>query len=303
VLISRGELIEIGGAFRMPDLMKAAGCKLVEVGTTNRTHPRDFADAIGPATALVLKAHASNYAVTGFTSAVSESELAAIAHAKNVPFAVDLGSGALVDLSAYGLPKEPLPQEILAAGADIVMFSGDKLLGGPQAGLIVGRRDLITRIKKDPLKRALRVSKLTLAALEATLRIYASAFRLPERLPTLALLTRGAQDIRAACERVLPALSRFAGADFTASVAPCASQIGSGAQPVERLASFAVVLTPASTKASGRKLDVLVKRLRALPVPVLGRLQDNALWMDLRCLRDESALCALLARTESEERA
>jgi L-seryl-tRNA(Ser) seleniumtransferase len=303
VLISRGELIEIGGAFRMPDIMKAAGSKLVEVGTTNRTHPRDFADAIGPATALVLKAHASNYAVTGFTGAVSEAELAAIAHAKNIPFAVDLGSGALIDLSAYGLPKEPLPQEILAAGADIVTFSGDKLLGGPQAGLIVGRRDLIARIKKDPLKRALRVSKLTLAALEATLRIYASAFRLPERLPTLALLARGAQDIRAACERLLPAFSQFAGADFVARVSPCASQIGSGAQPVERLASFAVKLACASAKGSGRKLDALARRLRALPVPVIGRVQENALWMDLRCLRDEGGLRAQLQRTESEEQA
>jgi L-seryl-tRNA(Ser) seleniumtransferase len=303
VLISRGELIEIGGAFRMPDIMKAAGCKIVEVGTTNRTHPRDYADAIGPATALVMKAHASNYAVTGFTATVGEAELAAIAHARNVPFVVDLGSGALVDLSAYGLPKEPLPQEMLAAGVDLVLFSGDKLLGGPQAGLIVGRRDLIARIKKDPLKRALRVSKLTLAALEATLRIYASAFRLPERLPTLALLARGAEDIRAACERVLPAFSRFAGADFSARAAPCASQIGSGAQPVERLASFAVVLTPPAAKASGRKLDALARRLRALPAPVIGRVQDNALWLDLRCLRDESALLAQLERSAPEEQA
>jgi len=301
VLISRGELIEIGGAFRMPDIMKAAGCKLVEVGTTNRTHARDFAGAIGPRTALVLKAHTSNYAVTGFTAAVPEQELAALAHAKNIPLAVDLGSGALVDLSQYGLPKEPLPQEMLAAGADVVMFSGDKLLGGPQAGLIVGRADLVARIKKDPLKRALRVSKLTLAALEATLRIYASAFRLPERLPTLALLARDVEDIRAACGRMLAAFAQFAGADFEARIENCASQIGSGAQPVERLASCAVVLAPRVPKAAGRKIEALMMRLRALPSPVIGRVQENAVWMDLRCLRDESALQMQLLQERQEE--
>ena len=300
VLISRGELIEIGGAFRMPDIMRAAGCKLVEVGTTNRTHPRDFADAIGSRTALILKAHTSNYAVTGFTAAVSDTELAAIAHAHEIPLVVDLGSGALIDLGQYGLPKEPLPRDVLAAGADLVMFSGDKLLGGPQAGLIVGRRDLIARIKKDPLKRALRVSKLTVAALEATLRIYASAFRLPERLPTLALLVRGAEDIRAACERLLPAFARFAGADFVARVENCASQIGSGAQPVERLPSCAIVLASRASKGAGRRLDALGRRLRQLPVPVIGRVQDNALWLDLRCLREEGTLQAQLL--ESEER-
>ena len=301
VIISRGELIEIGGAFRMPDIMKAAGCKLVEVGTTNRTHARDYAEAINARTALILKAHTSNYAVSGFTATVPDQELAAIAHAKGVSFAVDLGSGALIDLSVYGLPKEPLPQEVLAAGADLVMFSGDKLLGGPQAGLIVGRQDLITRIKKDPLKRALRVSKLTLAALEATLRIYASAFRLPERLPTLALLARGAEDIRAACERLLPAFAGLAGAEFDARIENCASQIGSGAQPVERLASCAIVLTPRVTKGAGRRLDALARRLRALAMPVIGRVQDNAVWLDLRCLRDEEALQAQLLRGKQEE--
>jgi len=301
VIVSRGELIEIGGAFRMPDIMKAAGCKLVEVGTTNRTHARDFAAAIGPRTALVLKAHTSNYAVTGFTAAVPEQELAALAHAKNIPLVVDLGSGALVDLSRYGLPKEPLPREMLAAGADIVMFSGDKLLGGPQAGLIVGRADLVARIKKDPLKRALRVSKLTLAALEATLRIYASAFRLPERLPTLALLARDVEDIRAACGRMRAAFAQFAGADFEARIENCASQIGSGAQPVERLASCAVVLAPRAPKAAGRKIEALMQRLRALPRPVIGRVQENAVWMDLRCLRDESALQMQLLQERQEE--
>jgi L-seryl-tRNA(Ser) seleniumtransferase len=183
-----------------------------------------------------------------------------------------------------------MPQESLAAGADVVTFSGDKLLGGPQAGILVGKKSVIARIKKHPLKRALRLSKLTLAALEATLRIYASAHRVPERLPTLRLLTRSNSEISAACDRLLPAFAAFAGAGFTARSAACASQIGSGSLPVERLASCAIVLTPAQAKGAGRALDALTRRLRGLPVPVLGRVHDGALWLDLRCLLDEAQL-------------
>jgi L-seryl-tRNA(Ser) seleniumtransferase len=297
VLISRGEMIEIGGAFRMPDVMRAAGCRLVEVGATNRTHPRDFEAALTPKSGLVVKAHCSNYAITGFTASVDDATLARIAHAHGVPYLVDLGSGALLDLAQFGLPKEPLPQESLAAGADVVTFSGDKLLGGPQAGLVVGTRAAIAKLKKHPLKRALRVSKLTLAALEATLRIYASGHRLPERLPTLALLARPADDIRVACERLLPAVAAFAGERYAARVEPCASQIGSGSLPVERLPSFAIVVTAGTERGTGRALEALARRLRALPVPVLGRIQDNALWLDLRCLRDEAGAAAQLAAT------
>lgn len=296
VLISRGELIEIGGSFRMPDIMKTAGCKLVEVGATNRTHPRDFEAALGPRSGLIVKAHWSNYAISGFTASVDDATLAAIAHRHGVPYMVDLGAGALIDLSRHGLPREPLPQDALAAGADVVTFSGDKLLGGPQAGILVGRKAAIQKIRKHPLKRALRLSKLTLAALEATLRIYASAHRVTERLPTLALLTRSAADVRGACERLLPALAAFAGGSYSATIAPCASQIGSGSLPVDRLASSAVVLAPAGdskrTRGAGRALEALARRLRALPVPVIGRVHDGALWLDLRCLTaaDEARL-------------
>jgi L-seryl-tRNA(Ser) seleniumtransferase len=304
VLISRGELIEIGGAFRMPDIMKTAGCRLVEVGTTNRTHARDFESALaesGQRAGLVMKAHWSNYAITGFTAAVDDATLARIAHAHGVPYLVDLGAGALIELSAYGLPREPLPQDSLAAGADVVTFSGDKLLGGPQCGILVGTKAAIAKIKKHPLKRALRCSKLTLAALEATLRIYASAHRMTDRLPVLALLTRSAADVRAACERMLPWFAAFAGARFTARVADCASQIGSGSLPVERLPSAAIVLTPAPGRGAGRALEALVQHLRALPLPVLGRVNDGALWLDCRTLlaQDEVALVEQFGATSA----
>jgi L-seryl-tRNA(Ser) seleniumtransferase len=203
---------------------------------------------------------------------------------------VDLGAGALIDLTAYGLPREPLPQESLAAGADVVTFSGDKLLGGPQAGLIVGTRAAISRIRKDPLKRALRVSKLTLAALEATLRIYASNHRLPERLPTLALLARTRDDVCSTAERLHAPLAASLGPDFAVSVEDCASQIGSGSMPVERLSSAALVVRPVG-RVRGSVIAGLEARLRMLPVPVIGRIADGALWLDARCLlaRDETA--------------
>lgn len=300
VPVSRGELIEIGGAFRIPDIMARSGSKLIEVGTTNRTHLRDFEATMGPRTGLIMKVHTSNYVIQGFTAEAPEPELAALCKANGIPFAVDLGSGTLVDLAAYGLPHEPTPAETLAAGADLVTFSGDKLLGGPQAGLIVGRADLIKRIKRNPMKRALRVDKMTVAALEATFAIYADPERLAERMPTLGQLARPLADITGAAERVVPRLAERLGETWMVATAECLSQIGSGALPVESLPSRAITITPAAPgkRGTGTVLKRLAAAFARLPRPVIGRIQDDRLVLDLRCLDDEAAFIAQLTEFE-----
>lgn len=294
-IISRGELVEIGGSFRMPEVMAQAGVTLREVGATNRTHLRDYADAITDETAMIVRVRPSNYAITGFTSVVPERELAALAREQGLLFYDELGAGALVDFERWGLPHERTVQEALADGADIVSFSGDKLLGGPQAGLIVGHGDLVAAVAKNPLKRAIRLDKTTLAALEATLALYDDPDRLTETVPGLRLLARPAAEIAAVAERVRPALASAA-PDWEVEIAACRSQIGSGALPVDLLESYAVAFgLPASVqKGRGRRLEALAAAFRGLPTPVIGRVAEDRFWLDCRCLEDEAGFLGQL---------
>ena len=294
-VVSRGELIEIGGAFRLPDIMQRAGARLVEIGTTNRTHERDYAQAIGPKTGLVLKVHASNYRIEGFTKEVGMGVLAAMARERAVPLVHDLGSGTLVDLCRWGLTREPVVAEAIAAGADIVTFSADKLLGGPQAGFIVGCKELIAKINRNPVKRALRLDKIRVAALEATLRLYRDPDKLAERLPTIRMLAREKSAIKAMAMRLLPVVAAKLGDAFTVEVVPCASQIGSGALPLESIPSAGLAIRPRAQRGEGRTLERLAAAFRRLPVPVIGRIESGAQILDLRCLEDEAAFATNFA--------
>jgi L-seryl-tRNA(Ser) seleniumtransferase len=297
VPVSRGELVEIGGSFRIPDIMQAAGCKLVEVGTTNRTHLVDFENAINKRTGLLARIHTSNFEVVGFTTSPSEADLATLAHARGIPLMVDLGSGALVPFERYGLPHEPLPQDTMKAGADVVTFSGDKLLGGPQSGIITGNKALIAQIRRHPLKRALRCDKLIIGALEGVLRTYRDHLddpqQLAEHLPVLRLLSRPQAAIKQVGERLLASLQHALRASAEVALHPTLSQIGSGSLPIARLDSWALVINPLG-KRSGRTVHVLEAALRQLPMPVIGRINDGAIWLDLRTLENESGFTAQL---------
>jgi L-seryl-tRNA(Ser) seleniumtransferase len=285
VIVSRGELIEIGGAFRIPEIMAKSGAILREVGATNRTHPADYENAINENTALLLKVHTSNYKVVGFTAEVALEQMVAIGRKHNLPVMEDLGSGALIDLSKFGLPKEPLVGERIAAGADVVTFSGDKILGGPQAGLIVGKKDLIGKMSKNHLQRALRCGKLTLAALEATLRRYRQSPNIVEEIPTLRAFTRSVEEVRAMGQSLLPQLEIALGKDFLLSLQDSTSQIGSGAMPTEELPT--VVITIENSKLSA---NAIAKRFRQANPPIIGRIKDDQFLLDLRTIFDAEDL-------------
>ncbi|MBD2795726.1 L-seryl-tRNA(Sec) selenium transferase [Xenorhabdus sp. 18] len=292
VIVSRGELVEIGGAFRIPDVMRQAGCRLVEVGTTNRTHLKDYRQAINADTGMLMKVHTSNYQIEGFTADVAGEALAKLGMAAQIPTAVDLGSGSMIDMTQYGLPAEPMPQDYLNSGIDLVTFSGDKLLGGPQAGIIVGKKPWIEAIQQHPLKRALRADKMTLAALEATLRLYQHPEQLHQKLPTLRLLIRPQSEIREMAQQLLPPIRAYYSEKFIVRDEPCYSQIGSGSLPVDRLPSWALTFT--AIDGRGSTLEKLAHQWRNLEKPVIGRLYDGRLWLDLRCLEEVNELLQVL---------
>ncbi|MBE2899018.1 L-seryl-tRNA(Sec) selenium transferase [Pasteurellaceae bacterium 20609_3] len=290
VIISRGELVEIGGAFRIPDIMQQAGCVLKEVGTTNRTHLADYRDNINENTALLMKVHPSNYHISGFTQSVSEQALAQLAHEHNLPLVSDLGSGALIELDQFGLPQEPTPQAMLRAGVDLVCFSGDKLLGGPQAGIIVGKKAMIEQLQRHPLKRVLRCDKVILSALEATLRDYLLPEKVPERNPTLHHLTQTTAELEQSAVRLAQKLQEKLQQDYDIAVTPSLAQMGSGSQPEFTLASVAVTVAPRSGNHSD--LMQLVRSLKQLSQPIIGRIEQQKLWLDLRSLASLDALLA-----------
>ena len=279
VIVSRGELIEIGGAFRIPDVMEASGAILREVGTTNRTHLTDYENAINENTALLLKVHPSNYKIVGFTTTPEIGEITELGKRYGIPTMEDLGSGSLINLTKYGLPHEPVVRERVEAGVDILTFSGDKLLGGPQAGIIVGKSDLIQNIRKNPLMRALRVGKLTIAALEATLRLYLNEDNLTENLPMLYRCTRSVDQLRITAEKLETLLVQIFDETIGVTIEESHTQIGSGSLPIETLPSLSIVLESPHISA-----DALAERFRTQSRPVIGRTQDNRFWMDVRTI-------------------
>ncbi|OQW99637.1 MAG: L-seryl-tRNA(Sec) selenium transferase [Desulfobacteraceae bacterium IS3] len=281
-IVSRGELVEIGGSFRIPDVMARSGAILKEVGTTNRTHPRDYEGAIDADTGLLLKVHTSNYSVLGFTASVSLKDLVAIGRKYQLPVMEDLGSGTFTDFSKYGLKKEPTVQESVSAGADIITFSGDKLLGGPQAGIIVGRKDLIDNIRKNPITRALRIDKLTLAALESTLRLYRDPEKAVRRIPTLRMLTMPFEEIEKKAEMLYDLLKTLNDSRISVKLLTLSSRVGGGALPIQELPSRCLSVT-----IQGMSANRIEWGMRNHKPPIIGRIEEDAFIMDMRTVQDD----------------
>lgn len=288
VIVSRGQLVEIGGSFRIPDVMRASGARLVEVGTTNRTHLRDYHEAISERTALLLRVHSSNFRIIGFTSEVANNELVQLGREHAIPVMEDLGSGCLIDLARFGLAREPTVREVVASGMDIVTFSGDKLLGGPQAGILLGKRQFIDQIKKNPLNRALRIDKFTLAALESVLRLYLDEEQALRDIPTLAMITEPAEEVARRATRCLIRLQEQHPTACRFELLPVESRVGGGAMPEQAIASWAVAIQPETMK-----IQLVEKRLRQAPTPVIGRVEEDRLLLDMRTVvEDEIDLLA-----------
>lgn len=297
VIVSRGQLVEIGGSFRIPDIMSRSGAKLVEVGTTNRTHYFDYQAAITHETGLLLRVHCSNYRIIGFTSEVTNTDLVRLGNSHQIPVMEDLGSGCLVDLSRFGLAKEPTVQEVVASGMDVITFSGDKLLGGPQAGIIVGKKRFIDQIKNNPLNRALRIDKLTLAALESVLRLYLDESRALQEIPTLAMIAASVEVVRERARILFDKCRNLLAGQCTFTMVPTHSRVGGGAMPEQNLDSWAVAVQPIALK-----VNQLEKRLRQTSLPVIGKTEADRFLLDMRTVADdeidllvESLRCALAA--------
>ncbi|MCI5223856.1 MAG: L-seryl-tRNA(Sec) selenium transferase, partial [Candidatus Electrothrix sp. AR4] len=276
------DIVEIGGSFRIPDVMARSGAKLIEVGATNRTHLKDYRDAVSSETGLLLKVHTSNYRIVGFTSEVSNTELVQLAREHALPLMEDLGSGCFVDLSPFGLKKEPTVQETVASGVDVVTFSGDKLLGGPQAGVILGSEELVQRIKKNPMNRAMRIDKFTLSGLESILRLYRDPHTVFQRIPTLRMISASVDVVQSRAEQLADMLNKRISRFCVMQIAEVISRVGGGAMPEQNLLSRGLILQPLSMGVSH-----LEKKLRALDVPIIGRIEDDRLIIDMRTVRSD----------------
>ena len=282
VIVSRGELVEIGGSFRIPEVMARSGAKLVEIGATNKTHLRDYEEAFTEDTALLLKVHQSNFQMIGFTEAVSIQDVVALGRARGVPVMEDLGSGCFVDLSRFGLRKEPTVQETVASGVDVTTFSGDKLLGGPQAGIILGSREIVDRIKKNPLNRAIRIDKFTLGSLEATFRLYLDEETALVRVPTLRMIAAPYEELKRRAGRLTKLLLGAAGSLVTVGQEDGYSRIGGGALPEQALKTRLVTLSPHTIS-----VNRLEEYFRSQTLPIVGRIENEQFLLDVRTMSDE----------------